>query len=135
MLYSRTLLSISSKWNHPHLLTSNSWSTFFFFLFRAAPVAYGSFQVRGPIRAAAAGLHHRRTTWDLSRICNLHHSSWKCWIPDPLRKARDRTHILMDARFVSTAPQQGLSLGLLNAKIIKVQVGILLVSVTTYICK
>ena len=22
-------------------------------------------------------------TWDLSRVCNLHHSSWKHWIPDP----------------------------------------------------
>ena len=31
-----------------------------------------------------------------SHICNLHHSSWQCWIPDPLSKARDRTCILMD---------------------------------------
>ena len=30
----------------------------FFFLFRAAPVAYGSSQARGRIRAIAAGLHH-----------------------------------------------------------------------------
>ena len=29
-----------------------------FFLFRATPVAYGSSQARGGIRAAAAGLHH-----------------------------------------------------------------------------
>ena len=28
------------------------------FLFKAAPVSYGSFQARGPIRAAAADLHH-----------------------------------------------------------------------------
>ena len=38
--------------------------TFFYFVlvlfcfFRAAPVAYGSFQARGRIRAAGAGLHH-----------------------------------------------------------------------------
>ena len=30
----------------------------FFFLFRAAPVAYGSFQARGWMEAAAARLHH-----------------------------------------------------------------------------
>ena len=30
----------------------------FFGLFRATPVAYGSSQARGGIRAAAAGLHH-----------------------------------------------------------------------------
>ena len=32
---------------------------FFFFLpFRAAPMAYGGSQARGPIGATAAGLHH-----------------------------------------------------------------------------
>ena len=31
---------------------------FFFFLFRAAPVAYGGSQSRGPIGAEATGLHH-----------------------------------------------------------------------------
>ena len=35
-------------------------------------------------------------TQDLSHICNLYHSSWQCWILNPLIKARDRTHILMD---------------------------------------
>ena len=34
--------------------------------------------------------------WDPSCICDLHHSSWQCWIPNPLRKARDQTRILMD---------------------------------------
>ena len=33
---------------------------------------------------------------DLSHICNLHHRSQQCWILNPLSKARDRTHILMD---------------------------------------
>ena len=35
-------------------------------------------------------------TWDLRRICDLHHSSRQCRIPDPLSKARDQTCILMD---------------------------------------
>jgi len=34
---------------------------------------------------------------DLSRICNLHHSSWQCQILNPLSEARDRTHNLMVA--------------------------------------
>ena len=34
--------------------------------------------------------------WNLSCICDLHHSSWQHWIPDPLREARDRTCILVD---------------------------------------
>ena len=33
-----------------------------FFLFKAAPAAYGSFQAGGRIRAAAAGLHHSHNT-------------------------------------------------------------------------
>ena len=35
--------------------------------------------------------------WDLSTICNLHHSSWQCQILNPLSEARDQTCILMDA--------------------------------------
>ena len=34
-------------------------------------------------------------TPDPSCICNLHHSSRQGWIPNPLSKARDRTHNLM----------------------------------------
>ena len=35
-------------------------------------------------------------TWDLRRICDLHHSSRQCRIPDPQSEARDRTPTLMD---------------------------------------
>ena len=34
---------------------------------------------------------------DLSHICDIHHSSWQHWIFNPLRKARDQTHVLMDS--------------------------------------
>ena len=34
-------------------------------------------------------------TWDMSRICDLHQSSWQHQILSPLSEARDRTHILM----------------------------------------
>ena len=50
-------------------------------LFRATSAAYGGSQARGPIRAEAAGLHH---------------SSLQHEILNPLSKAKDRTHILMD---------------------------------------
>ena len=36
-------------------------------------------------------------TWDLSCICDLHCNPWQHWILNPLREARDRTCILMDA--------------------------------------
>jgi len=39
-------------------------------------------------------------TWGLSHICDLHHSSQQCRIPDPLSEARDRTCILMDPSWV-----------------------------------
>ena len=51
-----------------HLYSS---SASFFFLFRAAPEAYGRSQARGWIRATAAGLRHSHTaTRDLSRVCD-----------------------------------------------------------------
>ena len=33
---------------------------------------------------------------DLNQFCNLHHSSWQCWLLNPLSEARDRTSIFMD---------------------------------------
>ena len=36
-------------------------------------------------------------TWDPSQVFNLHHSSWPCQILNPPSKARDGTHVLMDA--------------------------------------
>ena len=40
------------------LSRSNQKKKFFFCLFRAVPVAYGSSQARGLIRAVASSLHH-----------------------------------------------------------------------------
>ena len=68
------------------------------FFFRAAPMACGSSQSRGRTGAAAAGLcqSHRNS----SHVCNLHHSSQQCWIPNPLSRARNRTCILLDTTWV-----------------------------------
>ena len=38
---------------------------------------------------------------DLSLVCDLHHSSWQCWILNALIEARDQTSILMDTSWVS----------------------------------
>ena len=63
---------------------------FFFFFFRSAPAPCGSSQARGRLGAAAAGLHHSHS----------YHSSWQCQILNPLNKAKDRTCILMDTRWI-----------------------------------
>ena len=62
---------------------------FFFFLFRATPVAYGGSQARGPVRATAASLHHKHSnTMYLTCDCHLHHSSQKCQFLNPLSETR-----------------------------------------------
>ena len=43
-----------------------------------------------PAYTTAAPMH------DLSLIFDLYHSSWQCWIPNPLSEAGDQTCILMD---------------------------------------
>jgi len=67
----------------------------FFFLFRAALVAYGGSQARGPMRAVAAGLHHSTAMPDLSQVCDLHRSSRQRRILNPLSEARDQIRNLM----------------------------------------
>ena len=48
-------------------------------------------------------------TLDLSLVCDLHHSSQKHRIPDPLSKARDRTCLLMDtSQICFCCPTMGL---------------------------
>ena len=74
--------------------------SFAFFFFRATPAAYGSSQARGRIRATAAGLHIATATGDPSHNLDLHHSSPQHWILNPLSKARDRTHILLDTSWI-----------------------------------
>ena len=66
---------------------------FFLFLFRVAPVAYGSFQARGWIRAA--GLHTTAMP-DLSRICDLCYSLLQCPSLVSLSEAGDGSFILLD---------------------------------------
>ena len=50
---------------------------------------------RQPLATATA-----TAMWHLSRICDLHHSSRQGGILNPLREAKDRTHVLMGASWV-----------------------------------
>ena len=68
--------------------------SFLFFLpFRAAPEAYGSSQTRGRLELQLSGCATATATWDLSHICDLHHSSWQGQVFHPLSEARDWTCI------------------------------------------
>ena len=68
----------------------------FFLLFRAVPVAYGSFQAGVKSELQLLAYATATATPDPSRVWDLHHSSRQCRISDPLSEARDRTCILMD---------------------------------------
>ena len=72
----------------------------FFSLYRAAPVAYGVIQPKGLIRAVATAYATVTATQDLSHVCNLHHSSQKCWILNPLVEARNQICNLMSPSWI-----------------------------------
>ena len=73
---------------------------YFFFLFRAILVAYGSSQARDQIGAAAADLYHSHSNTRSEPYCDLQHSLWQNQIPDPLSEARDQMRVLMDMGFL-----------------------------------
>ena len=65
-------------------------------LFRATPVAYGSSRLGVKLELQLPAYATTTATPDPSHICNLHHSPGQCQILNPLSKARDQTHVLMD---------------------------------------
>ena len=73
---------------------------FFFFLFRAAPIAYGSSRVRGQIGTAATSLCHTHSNTGSTPHGHLYHRSWQRQILNPLSEARDWTCILIDTSWV-----------------------------------
>ena len=78
--------------------SGRSLSLFFlsFFLFRALPVAYGSFQTGVQLELQLLSYATATVTLDLSHICDLHHILWQWQILNSLSKARDQTYILME---------------------------------------
>ena len=80
-------------WNH-----QPEHPQFFFFLvlFRATPGAYGGSQARRSNRSYILLACTTATApSDLSRVCDLYHSSWQRWILNPLREPRDQTCVLI----------------------------------------
>ena len=73
---------------------------FFSWLFRAAPEAHEVLRLGVELELQLSADTTATATQDLSRICHLHTSSGQCRIPNPLSKARDRTHILVDTSWI-----------------------------------
>ena len=70
---------------------------YLFLLFRAKPMAYQVPRPRVESELQLPATVTATAMWDPSCVCDLHHSSQQCQIPNPLIKARARTCILMDA--------------------------------------
>ena len=83
------------------------WIPFFFFLFIAAPAAYGNSQTRSRIATIAEGYATAMAMHDPSHICDLCHSLQQCQILNPLSEARDQTLTLPNTMLGSqpTEPQ------------------------------
>ena len=59
-------------------------------------MAYGRPQARSPITAVAADLHYSYNNAISEPYLQPIHSSWQCQILNPLSRARDQAHVLMD---------------------------------------
>ena len=73
---------------------------FVFGLFRAGPVAHGGSQARGQIGATAEGLRHSHSNAGSEPSLPPTPQFMQPQILNPLREARDRTHVLVDANQV-----------------------------------
>ena len=77
---------------------------FFFLLFRAPLVTYGSSLLGWNWSCSWQANATATATQDSSNVCDLYHSSWQHQILNPLSEAKDRTLILMAIKFFSTEP-------------------------------
>ena len=81
----------------------------FYFLLRAVYKAYEISRLGGELELQL--LAYSTATWDPSHIYNLSCSLRQCQSLNPLREARDRTHILMDTSQVLKLLSQNGNLG------------------------
>ena len=72
-------------------------SFFVFLSFRATLAAYEGSQARGQVGAVAAGLHHSHSSTGSEPCLWPTPQLWQRQILNPMSKARDQTHVLMDA--------------------------------------
>ena len=73
IIQSIKILTLTMQWGKMLFQSITFFFFFFFLLFRAAPKAYGSFQARGQIGAAAAGLYHSHRIRAMS-VTYIYHS-------------------------------------------------------------
>ena len=74
-----------------HIFTSFFFFFVFLSFFRVVSMAHGGSQTGDLIGAVATAT----AMPDLSRDCDLHHSSWQCRILNPLGEVRDQTYNLV----------------------------------------
>ena len=107
-LWGSTVGSDLSTFLHVSVTPFDCWVVFvkwyfcfisFYFIW-AAPAAYGNSQARGCIGAIAVGLHHSHGNSGSRPHLRLYHSSRQHQILKTLSKARERTHILVDAHWI-----------------------------------
>ena len=84
-IYPFIYVSLQNAWCYFIFL----YSLFIFFLFMVASVAFGSFQARGRIGAAAAGLCHSHSHPRSEPFSDLCHSLQQPWILNAMSEARD----------------------------------------------
>ena len=68
----------------------------FFWLFRATSQHMDVPRLGVELELQLLAYATATATWDLSHVCDLHHSSQQCWILNPLSEVRDRTCVLMN---------------------------------------
>ena len=66
------------------------------FFFQAASLAYASSQVELELQLLTYPI--AVAVWDLSHICDIHHSSQQRWILDPLSKDSDPSILMETSR-------------------------------------
>ena len=80
-------------------LISSIFYFFFFFVFCFLGLQLQHMEVlrlgvKSELQLTAYSTAKVTATWDLSRVCDLQHISWQCWILNPPNEARNQTHIL-----------------------------------------
>ena len=102
--YSQFIPSLSPFGNHKFAFYRHLYFLLFiYFCFLGLPLQHMEvprLRVKSELQLPAYAT--ATATWGLCCVWDIHRSSWQCQILNPLREARDQTHILMDTSWVCT---------------------------------